>query len=97
MCASQVTYLMLNIWPKTMALEGRKSCAETLRMVADFGYTMHELAMSPAVWDDTANRIIKVPRLSRLLVPKGVTMAWWYRACEGKDPIRHLMLSGTLP
>ena len=75
MCAWQVTYLMLNIWPKTMALEGRKSCAETLRMVADFGYTMHELAMSPAVWDDTANRIIKVPHLSRLLVLKVLLMA----------------------
>ncbi len=70
MRAGQVTYLMLNIWPKTMALEGRKSCADTLRTLADFGYTLHELAMSPAVWDDSANRIIKVPHSTRLLLPE---------------------------
>ena len=47
--AMQVTYLMLNIWPRMMRQTGRKSCEETLRLVAGMGYTLHELAMAPAV------------------------------------------------
>ena len=46
--------MLLNIWPKTMALEGRKSCEETLHMVANAGYTLHELALTPAVWEQDA-------------------------------------------
>ncbi len=55
--AVQVTYLMLNIWPQMMRQAGRKSCEETLRLVADMGYTLHELALSPAVWEQGANKL----------------------------------------
>lgn len=55
--AAQVTYLMLNIWPRMMRQTGRMSCEATLRMVADLGYTLHELALSPAVWEQGANKL----------------------------------------
>ena len=55
--AAQVTYLMLNIWPRMMRQAGRKSCEETLHLVADMGYTLHELALSPAVWEQGANKL----------------------------------------
>jgi len=53
----QVTYLMLNIWPKVMRQTGRKSCEETLHILSDMGYTMHELAIAPAVWEQGANKL----------------------------------------
>ena len=53
---SQVTYVLLTIWPKAMVQEGRKSCADTLRALAEHGYTLHELALNPAVWAGGANK-----------------------------------------
>lgn len=54
---AQVTYLMLNIWPRMMRQAGRKTCEETLRLVADLGYTLHELALAPGVWEQGANKL----------------------------------------
>ena len=53
---SQVTYVLLTIWPKAMVQEGRKSCADTLRALSEHGYTLHELALNPAVWAGGANK-----------------------------------------
>ena len=52
---------MLNIWPRMMREAGRKPCEETLRLVAGTGYTLHELALAPGVWEQGANKL-KVPR-----------------------------------
>ena len=39
----QLTFLMLEIWPKSMAEPARKTCEETLRLIASYGYSLHEL------------------------------------------------------
>ncbi len=41
---------MLELWPKSMALPGRKTCEETLHLLASAGYTLHDLAIPDYAW-----------------------------------------------
>ncbi|CAL8471655.1 g11197 [Coccomyxa elongata] len=46
----QVTYILLELWPKAMSLPGRKKCEESLHFLASNGYTLHDLAIPDQAW-----------------------------------------------
>lgn len=50
MLLEQVTYVMLELVPKLMGQPGRKSCEDTLHLLASSGYTLYDLTIPNAGW-----------------------------------------------
>lgn len=46
----QVTYILLELWPKAMSLPGRKTCEDSLHFLASNGYALHDLAIPEQAW-----------------------------------------------